>query len=66
MEPKFNKGDLVTLTSPDYLDIKKGTIGIVIEPRTQWKILVTIHIDGGAWSFREDEFVHTRNYKEKK
>ena len=24
MEPKFNKGDLVTLTSPDYLDKERN------------------------------------------
>ena len=56
MERKFEKGDLVMLKCADYRDIKKGTLGVVIEPRTQYKILVTIHIDGGAWSFREEEF----------
>ena len=56
MESKFEKGDIVILTNGDYRDIKKGTLGVVIEPRTQWKILATIYIDGGMWSFREDEF----------
>ena len=56
MERKFEKGDIVMLKIGDYRDIKKGTLGVVIEPRTQYKILVTIHIDGGAWSFREEEF----------
>ena len=66
MERKFNKGDLVTLTNPDYRDIKKGTLGIVIEPITEWKVLMTVHINGDTWSFPEHEFVHTRDYKEKK
>ena len=56
MERKFERGDIVILTNADYLNIKKGTVGVVVEPRTQYKILVTIHIDGGVWSFREDEF----------
>lgn len=56
MERKFEKGDIVMLRTGDYRDLKKGTLGVVIEPRTQWRALVTIHIDGGEWSFREDEF----------
>jgi len=63
---KFETGDLVTLTNPDYKDIKKGATGIVLDPVTQWKVLMTVHINGGVWSFPEREFVHTRNYKEKK
>ena len=66
MERKFNKGDLVTLTNPDYRDIKKGSLGIVIEPTTEWKVLMTVHINGDTWSFPEHEFVHIRDYKEKK
>ena len=66
MKRKFNKGDLVPLTNPDYRDIKKGTLGIVIEPITEWKVLMTVHINGDTWSFPEHEFVHTRDYKEKK
>ena len=66
MERKFNKGDLVTLNIGDYRDIKKGTLGIVIEPTTEWKVLMTVHINGDTWSFPEHEFVHTRDYKEKK
>lgn len=62
---KFETGDLVTLTHP-CMNIKRGTIGIVLDPVTQWKVLMTVHIDGGVWSFPEREFVHTRNYKEKK
>ncbi len=53
---KFAKGDIVMLKCGDYRDIKKGTLGVVTAPTTQWKYLVTIHIDGGEWSFREDEF----------
>ena len=56
MERKFEKGDIVMLNRGDYINIKKGSLGVVMEPRTQYKILVTIHIDGGAWSFREEEF----------
>ena len=66
MERKFNKGDLVTLNIGDYRDIKKGTLGIVIEPITEWKVLMTVHINGDTWSFPEHEFVHIRDYKEKK
>ena len=64
MKSNFEIGDLVTLTSSDFRDLKKGTIGIVIEPITQGKTLLTVHIDGGRWSFTERDFVHTRNYKE--
>ena len=56
MERKFKKGDLVMLNSGDYINIKKGTIGIVTEPITQRKHLVTVHLDGKDFSFREDEF----------
>ena len=66
MKRKFETGDLVTLTNPDYRDIKKGAIGIVIEPTTEWKRLMLVHINGAEWSFPEHEFAHTRNYKEKK
>ena len=53
---KFAKGDIVILKCGDYRDIKKGTIGVVTEPTTQWKYLMTVHIDGETWSFRENEF----------
>ena len=66
MERKFETGDLVTLTNPDYRDIKKGTVGIVIDPVTEWIKMMLVHINGGQWSFPEWEFVHTRNYKERK
>jgi hypothetical protein len=66
MERKFETGDLVTLTCPDYKDIRKGTMGIVMEPISERRCLMNVWIDGQSWSFREQEFVHTRNYKEKK
>ena len=66
MTRKFNTGDLVTLTNPDYRDIKKGSLGIVIEPITEYKRMMLVHINGEKWSFPEWEFVHTRNYKDKK
>lgn len=56
MERKFEKGDIVILRNGDYRDINKGTLGVVTDPITQWKYLMTVHIDGGTWSFREDEF----------
>ena len=56
MERKFEKGDIVILTNEMYINIKKGTIGIVLEPRTEWKVLITVHIADGVWSFAEDEF----------
>ena len=66
MKTKFKTGDLVTLTCPDYRDIRKGTLGIVMEPVNEYKYMMQVWIDGEVWSFAEREFVHTRNYKEKK
>jgi|9_EtaG_2_1085328.scaffolds.fasta_scaffold00612_18 hypothetical protein len=66
-EPRiFNKGDLVTLNIGDYRDIKKGTLGIVVEPIGGRRCLMTVYINGQQWSFPEREFVHTHDYKEKK
>ena len=66
MKRIFETGDLVTLNIGDYRDIKKGTIGIVIEPITEWKHHMLVHIDGQRWSFPEREFTHSHLYKEKK
>tara|TARA_B100000035_G_C20929694_1_gene522465 strand:- start:702 stop:902 length:201 start_codon:yes stop_codon:yes gene_type:complete len=66
MERKFEKGDLVTLTNPDYRDIKKGTLGIVMEPINKRRYLMNVWIDGQSWSFPEHEFAHTCDYKDKK
>jgi len=66
MERKFETGDLVTLTNPDYKDIRKGALGIVVEPINERRYLMNVWIGGQSWSFHEREFVHTRNYKEKK
>ena len=66
MERKFETGDLVTLTNPDYRDIKKGTLGIVMQPINERRYLMNVWIGGQSWSFPEHEFVHTRDYKERK
>ena len=64
MKRIFEAGDLVTLNIGDYRDIKKGTIGIVIEPRPHGFILV--YIDGQQWSFPEHEFAYSHLYEVKK
>ena len=56
MERKFEKGDIVILTSEQYTNIKKGTLGIVLEPITERRVLLTVHIADGVWSFKEYEF----------
>lgn len=66
MKRIFETGDLVTLNTGDYRDIKKGTIGIVIEPINERRCLINVWIDGQSWSFSEHEFVHSHLYKEKK
>ena len=65
MKRIFETGDLVTLTCPDYKDIRKGTIGIVMEPVNEYKYMMQVWIDGEVWSFAEREFVHSHLYKEK-
>ena len=65
MERKFETGDLVILTCPDYKDIRKGTMGIVMEPTNERRHLMNVWIDGQRWSFPEHEFVHSHLYKEK-
>lgn len=66
MKRIFEAGDLVTLTCPDYKDIRKGTLGIVVEPITEKKYMMLVHIDGQCWSFPEHEFVHSHSYEVKK
>ena len=60
----FAIGDLVTLICPDYRDIKRGTMGIVLEPINEYRHLMCVWVDGQVWSFAPHEFVHTRNYRE--
>jgi hypothetical protein len=64
MKRIFERGDLVTLTCPDYKDIRKGTMGIVVEPVNERRFLMNVWIDGQSWSFPEHEFVHSHLYKE--
>jgi len=66
MKRKFEIGDLVTLTNSDYKDIRRGTLGIVMEPINERRCMMNVWIDGQSWSFTESEFVHARDYKEKK
>ena len=66
MERKFETGDLVMLTVPCYKDIRKGTMGIVMEPINKRRYLMNVWIDGQIWSFPEHEFVHTYDYRERK
>ncbi len=62
----FETGDLVTLNTGDYRDIKKGTLGIVIESINERRFLMNVWIDGQSWSFPEHEFVHSHLYEVKK
>ena len=51
MKTKFKTGDLVTLTCPDYRDIRKGTLGIVMEPVNEYKYMMQVWIAGQVWYF---------------
>ena len=66
MNRSFETGDLVTLNTGDYRDIKKGTLGIVIESINERRFLMNVWIDGQSWSFPEHEFVHSHLYEVKK
>ena len=66
MKRIFETGDLVILTCPDYKDIRKGTMGIVIEPINESRCLMNVWIGGQPWSFPEHEFVHSHLYEVKK
>lgn len=66
MKRIFEKGDLVTLNTDTYRDIKKGTLGIVIEPINERRCLINVWINGQSWSFCEHEFVHSHLYEVKK
>ena len=64
MKRIFEIGDLVTLTTDTYMDLKKGTLGIVTRPITIRSALINVWIDGAEWSFNQHEFTHVRNIKE--
>ena len=46
MKRIFEIGDLVTLTTDTYMDLKKGTLGIVTQPITRQRALINVWIDG--------------------
>jgi len=64
MKSIFEVGDLVILNNGDYVNLEKGTIGIVTRPITRRSALINVWIDGGQWSFNQHEFTHVRNIKE--
>jgi hypothetical protein len=64
MKSIFEVGDLVILNNGDYVNLEKGTIGIITRPTTRQSALINVWIDGGQWSFNQHEFTHVRNIKE--
>jgi len=66
MKRIFEIGDLVTLTTDTYMDLRKGTLGIVTQPITRQRALINVWIDGREWSFNQHEFTHVHNIKETK
>ena len=66
MKRIFEIGDLVILTNGDYVNLNKGTIGIITQPITRQRALINVWIDGREWSFNQHEFAHVRNIKETK
>ncbi len=66
MKRIFEIGDLVMLTTDTYMDLKKGTLGIVTRPITIRSALINVWIDGAEWSFNQHEFTHVCNIKETK
>ena len=66
MKRIFEIGDLVTLTTDTYMDLNKGTLGIVTQPITRQRALINVWIDGRECSFNQHEFTHVRNTKETK
>lgn len=66
MKRIFEIGDLVTLTTDTYMDLRKGTLGIVTRPITIRSALINVWIDGAEWSFNQHEFTCVRNVKETK
>jgi len=66
MKRIFEIGDLVTLTTDTYMDLKKGTLGIITQPITSQRALINVWIAGREWSFNQHEFAHVCNIKETK
>ena len=66
MKRIFEIGDLVVLTTELYMNLDKGTIGIITATITKQRALINVWIDGGEWSFNQHEFTHVRNIKETK
>jgi hypothetical protein len=66
MKRIFEIGDLVMLTTDTYMDLRKGTVGIVTAPITRQRALINVWIDGAEWSFNQHEFTHVCNIKETK
>tara|TARA_R110002153_G_scaffold80410_1_gene204499 strand:- start:329 stop:529 length:201 start_codon:yes stop_codon:yes gene_type:complete len=66
MKRIFEIGDLVVLTTELYMDLDKGTLGIITAPITKQRALINVWIDGREWSFNQHEFTHVRNIKETK
>ena len=64
MKSIFEVGDLVILNNGDYVNLEKGTIGIITRPTTRQSALINVWIDGGQWSFNQHEFTHVCNIKE--
>ena len=66
MKRIFEIGDLVILTNGDYVNLDKGTLGIITATITKQRALRNVWIDGGQWSFNQHDFTHVRNIKETK
>jgi len=66
MKSIFEVGDLVILNNGDYVNLEKGTLGIITRPITRQSALINVWIDGAEWSFNQHEFTHVRNIKETK
>jgi hypothetical protein len=64
MKSIFEIGDLVMLNNGDYVNLEKGTLGIVTRPISRRSALINVWIDGGEWSFNQHEFAHVCNIKE--
>lgn len=60
----FETGDLVILMSDCYVNLPKGTAGIVVDSTHCSEELMNVWVDGQAWLFKRSEFTHPKNYKE--
>ena len=64
MKRIFEIGDLVMLTTDTYMDLKKGTLGIITQTISRQRALINVWIDGAEWSYNQHEFTHVCNIKE--